>query len=243
MKISIITLTFNSEIQIDRCLQSVQSQTYTNIEHVIQDGGSTDKTMEKISQAKTANMRVFSELDRGIYDALNKAIKNSTGELIMLLHSNDLFADEFVVENIAESYATTNWDWSYGDVSFFDPVSEIQKRVWVAGKPNMRKIFLGWMPPHPTLVLKRNVAERLRYDDSLKISADYKYFLDLYSLTKNYTYQERLMTKMSYGGISTSLKGKFISLYEDSHATADRAGVNRILTPLLKKVSKLHQYF
>ena len=161
MKISLITAVYNRHDTIVDALQSVQSQNYNNIAHVIIDGASTDGTLELIKKNLDKHTILVSEKDTGIYDALNKSICHSTGDIIGLLHSDDIFAHNEVLTKVMEGFADPQVDAVYGDLQYVSNIDTSRIiRHWNAGSNSPSKLSRGWMPPHPTLFLRRNVFER-----------------------------------------------------------------------------------
>ena len=121
MKISIITATYNSAATIRDCIQSVNSQTYNNIEHIIIDGASKDNTLEIINSLPNRVITIVSEPDKGIYDAMNKGIKAATGDIIGILNSDDFFTSDDVIETVVDTFKNNDIDALYGDVHFVNP--------------------------------------------------------------------------------------------------------------------------
>jgi len=163
MKLSIITATFNSEDTIERCLNSVIDSNIYNYEHIIIDGVSNDKTINIIKkyQKINPNIKLISELDKGIYDALNKGIIKSTGDIIGFLHSDDFFQTKFILSEIISRVEKENLDGIYGDLNYVngDIPPKIIRR-WRSNDFNLRFLKNGWMPPHPTLFLKKQVYKK-----------------------------------------------------------------------------------
>jgi glycosyltransferase len=152
MKISIVTAVFNRASTIAHAVKSVQEQTYADVEHIIQDGGSTDGTLECVARNANAGTRLISEIDGGIYDAINRGIVRAEGDVIGLMHSDDFFADSLVIEKVATAFQDPTIKGVYGDlqyVSASDPKRVI--RYWRAGEYKPSLLKQGWMPPHPTL--------------------------------------------------------------------------------------------
>ena len=146
MKISIITCALNSEITIKKSIRSIQKQNYKNIEHLIIDGGSTDKTLEIIKKTKKKNLNLYSSRDNGFYDALNKGIKYSKGSIVGVLHSDDFYKNNDILKIIVDTFKHTKADLVYGDLIYvkkqhpFKPI-----RHWKAGQYSKEKLFKGWM--------------------------------------------------------------------------------------------------
>lgn len=208
MKISIITPSFNSEKTIEETIKSVLNQTYKDIEYIIIDGGSKDGTLEIVNKYKDKIAKIVSESDKGIYDGMNKGIKLTTGEIVGILNSDDLYFDEYVIENIAKAFKENSIDCLWGDLVYFkdDPNKFI--RIWKAGeyKPGIFKT--GWMPPHPTFFVKREIYEKYGYFRlDFPVAADYELmfrFLEKYKI-KGY-YLPKFLIKMRAGGNANKLK-------------------------------------
>ncbi len=206
MKISIITATYNSSAHIAGCLASVNGQTYKNIEHIIIDGASTDNTLEIIKSTipKGQANRVTqlnSEPDHGIYDALNKGLRLATGDVIGFLHADDTFASSTIIEKIANSFSplggrspkdrggqhvfSTRDDKEniihgiYGNLLFVDSKNTNKVvRTWQSKPFHPKNVRHGWMPPHPTLFLRKEVYEKYGlFDTTFKIAGDYDFML------------------------------------------------------------------
>lgn len=247
LKVSIITAVFNNSNTIADALDSVATQTYKNIEKVMVDGGSDDGTLS-ILRAFTTNKDVLSsEPDEGIYDALNKGIKLSSGDVIGLLHSDDLFPDESIVAKIADAFMQdANVDAVYGDLVYIkkDEPDKVV-RYWQAGTFHKDKLRKGWMPPHPTLYLRRSVYDKFsQFDTNYHIAADYDFMLRVFSdESLNIRYIPEVLVKMRTGGASNrSLKNIIYKSYEDYRALrANKIGGLWSLT--MKNLSKIPQFF
>lgn len=245
MKVTIITVVYNRVNTIGQTLASVQSQDYNNIEHIIQDGGSTDGT--KLIIARNLNHQSFfcSEADEGVYDALNKAIMRSTGDVIGILHSDDFFASTNIISCVAEIFAEMSIDGLYGDIEYVstDNINRVV-RYWSAGAYNVNLLNGGWMPPHPTVFLRRSVFDTFGlYDTSYKISADYEALLR-YLKNNNIKlfYLPYVLTRMRTGGLSNqSLRHIIQKSYEDYRALKSN-GYKPFVALIKKNLSKLPQF-
>ncbi len=203
MKISIITATYNSKINISSCLQSAANQTYKFIEHIFIDGASTDKTLDIIKTYPTVT-NYISEPDNGIYDALNKGINIANGDIIGFLHSDDQFYSTNIINDIVKLFQTSNADGVYGNLVFVNREDKIT-RAWHSSPFYYKNIKYGWAPPHPTLFLKKEVYQKHGlFDTSFKIAGDYDFMLRV-MLDKEIklTYLPKVITKMRIGGAST----------------------------------------
>ena len=179
MKISIITICFNSEETIEKTIESVLSQTYENIEYIIIDGGSTDKTLEIVNKYKDKISKIISEKDKGIYDAMNKGISVSTGEVVAILNSDDFYVDEFVIEKVVQFFGKNKGDACYGNLEYVDRKNIAKKvRIWQAGDYNIKKLKNGWAPPHPTFFVRKYLYEKYGvFNLDFNIAADYELML------------------------------------------------------------------
>lgn len=245
MKISVVTAVLNRRETIGQAIQSVRDQAYCEVEHVIQDGVSTDGTLEKINASLGPQTLLVSEPDTGIYDAINKGIQRSTGEIVGLLHSDDFFASDKVLTKVADAFSDPAINCVYSDLDYIS-AQETEKvvRHWVAGNFSAAKLKRGWMPPHPTVFLRREVFEHLGYyDTSYRIAADYEAMLRFFGSGKmNCVYFPEVFVKMRMGGASNqSLK----YIIKKSHEDYQALKVNQIggLGSLfLKNASKISQF-
>jgi len=245
MKVSIITATFNSEKTILDTLKSLEQQTYKNIEYIVIDGASSDKTVELIQNNSTRVTKIICEPDQGIYDALNKGIYASTGDVIGFLHSDDLFASNIAVENIVNKFKSDGCDAVYGDLKYVaqDNISKVI-RVWKSGEYNLSSIKSGWMPPHPTFFMKRELYEKFGgFDLGFKIAADYDSLLRyLWTNQISLAYLPEVLTLMRMGGASNrNLKNILQKTKEDINILSkNKVPVFRAI--LMKNISKIPQF-
>lgn len=208
MKISIITPSFNSEKTIEATIKSVLNQTHKDIEYIIIDGGSKDKTIEIINKYRDKISKIISEPDEGIYDAMNKGIKLATGEIIGILNSDDLYFDEFVIENVVKTFKENQIDCLWGDLVYFK--NDINKfiRIWKGGKYKSGIFKTGWVPPHPTFFVKKEIYEEYGYFRlDFSVAADYELmfrFLEKYKIKRYYL--PKFLVKMRTGGSANKLK-------------------------------------
>ncbi len=245
MKISIVTAVYNRKDTIGDTLASVAAQTGVEIEHIIQDGGSTDGTLEVIAAQTADHIHLRSEPDGGIYDAINKGIERATGDIVGLMHSDDTFAGPEVLRDVQRVFEETAADGVYGDldyVSASNPGHVIRR--WRSGSYDPSKLRRGWMPPHPTLYLRRSVFDQYGlYDTSFRIAADYEAMLRyLKTGDISLSYLPAVMVKMRMGGASNrSLKQIARKSQEDFRAIR-RHRVGGIGTLFAKNMSKLGQF-
>ena len=246
MKISIITATFNCEDTIKDCINSVISQQYDNIEHIIIDGVSTDNTLNIVNSFSNKIAKVISEPDSGIYDALNKGIANATGDIIGLLHADDIFNDNNIITEIAKVFTQNNADSVYGDLQYVAKADTSKViRYWKSGEFNLGKLKKGWMPPHPTFFVKKDIYNKYgNFDTSFKIAADYDLILRFLGVNGvSTTYLPQIITKMRVGGESNkSLKNILLKMKED-HKALKKNKIGGVFTILFKNISKIPQLF
>ncbi len=246
MKISIITAVYNNENTIEDAVVSVLSQTHDDIEYIVIDGKSTDNTLNIIKKYKDKIDVLVSEKDSGIYDALNKGIKKATGDVICFLHSDDIYQDEHVVKRVNALFENTNVDSVYGDLVYVKK-EDINKivRYWKSGEFKYKNLKNGWMPPHPTFFVKREVYEKYGdFDTSFSIAADYDTVLRFLGVEKiTIAYLPEVLIKMRLGGESNrslaNLKKKTI---EDIKALKKNR-IGGYGTIIMKNISKLPQFF
>ena len=161
MRISVITAVFNAKDTIVDAIESVLSQSHDDIELVVIDGSSTDGTKELIEIYRDRIHIFISEQDDGIYDALNKGIKLATGDVVGFLHADDLFESNSVLSDVAAAFSTSSADAVYGDLVYVSKNSPNNIiRYWKSGHYSAEKLAMGWMPPHPTLYVRREVYEK-----------------------------------------------------------------------------------
>ena len=205
--ISIITVSFNSEKTIERTLKSVAAQTYKNIEHIVIDGASKDGTVALISRYLDAIAYFRSEPDAGLYDAINKGLQIARGEVIGLMHSDDFYADDGVLFEIAAQFAQGGVDGVYGDAAFFRPQSpEKTVRLYASDKFSPARLSWGWMPAHTTLYLRSAVYKRLGlFKTNYAIAADFDFVCRVFLQRDiRVRYLPKVLVKMQTGGTSTS---------------------------------------
>ncbi|TKF64199.1 glycosyltransferase [Vibrio sp. F13] len=246
MKVSVITATYNSSKTVLDTLKSLNEQTYTDIEYIIIDGGSSDNTVSVIKEHCPKVASIVSEPDKGIYDALNKGISAATGDIVGFLHSDDLLAYPDAIKELVETLQREKTQAVYADLEYVskDNTSKIIRK-WTSGAFDKQKLRSGWMPPHPTFFMKRDLyIKHGMFDLDLKIAADYDSLLRyLWSNNVTASYLPKVVTKMRVGGASNrSLTNIIEKTKEDIQALKN----NRLFWPsalLIKNVSKIPQFF
>jgi glycosyltransferase involved in cell wall biosynthesis len=245
MKISVITPTYNSARTVEDTLKSVAMQEGVDVEHIIVDGLSSDET-ESIVKAYPHVSRFDSEKDKGIYDAMNKGIARATGDIVGILNSDDVYVHPRVLAKVAELFMLPGVDAVYADLEYVKP-DDLSKvvRHWRSGKYKINKFFFGWMPPHPTFFVRKELYNRLGvFNLKLRSAADYELMLRF--LLKNKVspaYLPEVIVKMRTGGMSNaSLKNRLRANKEDREAWRLNAIQPLFFTLFLKPFRKIFQY-
>ncbi len=242
MKLSIITICYNSQSSIRETIESVKSQVINNLEYIIIDGGSSDRTLDIIKNYKIVN-NCISEKDNGIYDAFNKGIRNATGDIIGFLNSDDIFHNENSLKAILDSF-DDNTDCVFGDLVYTDNKNQT-KRVW-RGSPFKKGAFRrGWMPAHPTFYCKKSVYEKLGYyKDEYKIAGDFELMLRF--LEKNNIkskYISKTLVNMRLGGVSNRNILNILKILQEEFKafSQNNISLNKIFY-ILHKTRKLKEF-
>lgn len=246
MKISVVTAVYNRKATVLDTLNSVQSQTHPVVEHVVQDGGSTDGTLDLLKHYEAQNISLDSRPDRGIYDAINKGIGRATGDVIGLMHSDDFFASAAVLSDVAAAFEDPAIDGVYGDLDYVaaDHTDRIIRK-WRSGPYTTDKLKQGWMPPHPTLYLRRSVFETWGlYDTDFEIAADYDAMLRYLAKGQiTLAYLPKVLVKMRVGGESNRSLGRIFQKSREDYRALRRNGVGGVATLAAKNLSKIRQFW
>ena len=246
MKISIITCVLNSSNVIKKSINSFQKQVYKNKEHVIIDGGSTDGTLNIIDKLKNKNIILSSLYDKGIFDALNKGINLSSGNIIGILHSDDFYKNNKVLKIVADVFKNTDADLVYGDLVYVTKYQPFRKlRYWKAGEYFEKNLRNGWMPPHPTVFIKKDVFNKIgKYKTNYKISSDYDFLIRVLtrkSIKKIYI--PKILINMRIGGKSNKSIKNLINKSIEDFKIIKRNKIGGLFTLFNKNYSKLSQFF
>lgn len=263
MKVSLITVSYNSARTIADTLKSVQSQTYKDIEYIVVDGNSSDGTVEIVKQflddsqdamqgrSEGASQKLVTkflcERDKGIYDAMNKGLALATGDIIGVLNSDDFYCSNDVIEEVVRAFQQNNMDCLYGDLNYVDPIDTSKiVRKWRSGVYRKENFLKGWMPPHPTFFVRKTCYDKFgKFDTQFKSAADYELMLRfLFKESCSAAHLPKVMIHMRAGGVSNvSLKNRIRANREDRLAWKINGLKPKWFTLLRKPLSKLIQYF
>ena len=246
MKVTIITVTLNSEKYLSDCIASVRQQSHRDIEHIIIDGKSTDGTLKIIRDNSAYITNWISETDRGMYDAINKGMKMATGDIIGILNSDDMLASPDVIRNIAECFKNSKTDAVYGDLVFVDPADTKKiTRFWKGISYKRYRFKYGWMPAHPTFYIRRGLIQQYGlYENHYFTSADYEFMARyLFRHKVSATYLEQMVVKMRTGGASNgNLMRRLRANRRDYLAMKKNHIPFSFFVSILKPLGKVHQY-
>lgn len=246
LRISVITAVFNRVGTIALALASVRAQRWREVEHIVIDGASTDGTL-RILEAHRAHLALLiSEPDGGTYDALNKGLTHATGDVVGWMHSDDFYADEWVLPRVAAAFDDPAIDGVYGDLDYVaraDPARIIRR--WRAGDYTPARLAWGWMPPHPTLYLRRSVIEKLgAFDTRYRIAADYDAVLRYLAKGRiRLAYIPEVLVKMRVGGQSNASIARIVRKSIEDYAALRRHAVGGMGALVWKNLSKVGQFF
>lgn len=246
MKVSILTVVYNGAATIRHSIDSVLGQDYPDIEYIIVDGNSKDGTQDIVRSYGNKIARFLSEPDAGIYDAMNKGIQLATGDVIGILNADDFYAYPSVVSEVAGVLASSNADASYGDLEYIDANdATVVRRKWVSGAYKVGAFLNGWMPPHPTFFVRKEVYNthgHFRLD--LGSAADYELMLRfVHRENIKLAYLPKVLVKMRAGGVSNStLKNRIAANQNDRLAWKINNLKPRFYTLWLKPLRKIIQF-
>ncbi len=244
MKVSIITIVLNNKETIGTAIDSVLSQDYKDIEYIVIDGGSVDGTVNVIKKYWEKISIFLSEPDQGLYDALNKGIKLSTGEIIAILHSDDVFYDKYVVTDMIDRIQMTN-----AEICFSDLLIMNNNQILRFYRANYYKKWLfriGWQPPHPTCFIKKSLFQEFGlYSTEYKGAGDFDFLVRIfYGREINWTYLNRITVKMQYGGISNSGWGSKINIIRENSRILENNNVfSLVIFQLLRYLIRIIEMF
>lgn len=249
MKISVVTATYNCKETLRATLDSIAAQTHPDIEHFVIDGNSKDGTLALVQNWTAHQIILHSGKDQGIYDALNKGISKSNGEVVGFLHADDVLQDPYVLEKIARAFEDPSVQIVYGDLVYVkqDDLNQVV-RTWISGDYSLTKLHRGWMPPHPTFYARRSLYELLGgFNLKYRIAADYDNMLRLlrgeYGAGVKTKYIPEILVRMRVGGVSNrSLKNIVQKSREDLDIVRSHS-IGGLGTIALKNFSKINQFW
>lgn len=238
MKVSIITVVLNGEVTIRDTIESVLSQNYNDIEYIIVDGKSTDKTLEIVYEYQDHISKIISENDSGLYAAINKGISIASGDVVGLLHSDDLYTNGSVITTVVNKFKQCQVDTVFADLVYVKE-NNINKVIRYFSAKNFTpdKLTYGLMPPHPTFFVKKSVYDNYGYyKTDYRIAADYEMMVRLlYQNSLTYSYIHQAIVKMRVGGLSSGgIRNKILINREVVRALRTN-GVNSNVFLILRK--------
>lgn len=243
--ISVVTAVRNSRSTIENCLASVGSQSYPSREHVVIDGLSTDGTGEILRKCSDSVDVLISERDTGIYNALNKGINRCTGDIVGFLHADDLYANSDVLARVAHAFRDPAVDVVYGDLLYVSRI-DVDKtvRYWKAGAFAPRVLARGWMPPHPTMYVRRSIYSEIGgFDERYRIAADYDSVLRIFARKGvGVVYIPEILVKMRVGGASNASLRNVLRKSAEDYRALRRNRVGGVLSLVAKNVRKVRQF-
>lgn len=226
-------------------MESVRSQDYGNVEHILVDGASTDGTVDVIKQFPHVAGWI-SEKDSGLYDAMNKGLGMVTGDIVAILNSDDIYADHTVISRVCEIFIREQTDSVYGDLQYVaNGDTNKVVRTWKSGSFNRQNFYYGWMPPHPAFFVRKHVYNDVGlFNTSLRSAADYEMMLRiLFKFNKKAAYLPGVLVKMRTGGLSgASWKHRLRANREDRLAWIMNDLHPPFFTLLLKPLRKIPQF-
>jgi len=245
LKISIVTAVYNNDDTILDCINSILFQTYKNIEFIIIDGSSTDGTVDIVKGYGDKIDKFISEPDNGIYDAMNKGLELATGDIVGILNSDDFYKDEYVVEKVVKKFRTGSLDILYSDLVYVnDEDTNKVIRYWNAGEYKKKKLKFGWMPPHPTFFVKKELYDELgTFNTEYSISADYDLMMRFLCRDElKIGYLSEVTVNMRVGGKSNKSLENIIRKMKEDYKVIRANKIGGFYTLLLKNLSKIPQF-
>lgn len=239
--ISITMPVYNGEKTIGRAISSVIEQVFTNWELIIIDGYSSDKTLDIIRTYSDDRIRFYQVDRRGIYNAINEGLKECRGEWVINLNSDDFFGDRYHLQKYAE-HSDKTADVLYCNLRIHsgDDIQFVRSRSKLK---LFNSVFLGWFPPHPSFMVKRDIFQLIHFDENYYISGDYDWFIRAYMENLNFIYLQEATVDFSVGGISTNFRYGLHSLTEDIKVIKRNLGLLYLYIPILKRLRKIPRKF
>ena len=245
IRVSLITVTYNAESTIERCIRSVIAQNYQNIEYIVIDGASTDSTIQIINRYAQNIKIIISEPDKGMYDALNKGIKLATGDIVGILNADDYFASDDILTDVATVFMHSNTDVLYGNLDFVD-VNETIIRKWRTRAYKRGNFDWGWMPAHPTFYCRKSLFNSFGvYSLEHGTAADYELMLRFMHKTEvNAYFLDKVMVKMQCGGMSNKNPVSRIKAWRFDLKAMRKNGIKfPLIALIMKPLRKMGQHF
>ncbi|EJL65389.1 glycosyltransferase family 2 protein [Flavobacterium sp. CF136] len=245
MKVSVITVCYNRKATIGQSIKSVLDQDYPDVEYIIVDGNSSDGTKDIIKSYSDKITKYISESDNGMYDAINKGLGMATGDIVGLMHSDDVFYDTTVISKIVEVFKNNpNTDAIYGNgiyVTNDDEQKIVRNRI--GGEYDYKRLKSGWLPLHPTVYIKKTIIDKYgNYNLNFKIASDTEFLLRyLFKYKISIIYLNTYIVKMRMGGLSTNYKRVLEVLKEDYNIYKFHQ-ISGIKVVFQKKILALIQY-
>jgi glycosyltransferase involved in cell wall biosynthesis len=247
LKISIITVAFNSVNTIAATIDSVVSQSYPLVEHIVIDGGSTDGTIDIINELMHSNLVFTSERDAGIYDGMNKGLSKATGDVIGFLNSDDIFFDKYCLENIVNEFKDESIDVCFGDLVYVTFDNKKIVRYWKSTKFIKGDFIKGLVPAHPTFYIRKTVLKKVNcFDLSFKLASDFDFMLrtlERYSFKSIYI--PNVLVRMRLGGASNKNFTNIFIQNQEIFKILNKNGIqfNFIKFSINKIYNRIFQYF
>lgn len=247
MKISIITVAYNSAGTIAATMDSVAKQTYVDLEHLVIDGASSDDTVKIAQSHSTPCTRITSEPDKGIYDAMNKGLALATGDIVCFLNADDAYADPEVLSRVAQEMQQHGLDALFGDVVFFNPgAPDRNVRRYRSDRFRPDRLSYGWMPAHPALFMKRGIYQSLGgFRTQFRIAGDFDFVARAFAPGHlRYRHLPLVMVRMQAGGVSNAdLRSKWLLNQEVLRSCRENGIRTNIFKILSKYPAKLMEMF
>lgn len=239
IKVSIVTVVKNGMPFLEDCIKSFQLQDYKNKELIVVYSHSKDQTYTFLKKQKCITKLIIDNKSKNKFGSLNIGLQNTTGDIIGLLHADDIFGSNKVLSNVAKTYQKKNFDILFGNIKFCLRNNLLAiKRIWTSSKFTFRKLQLGWMPPHVSIFISKEY-KKISYQTKYPISGDYDYILRIFRMASNVIYLNYVTTIMRLGGVSN--KFIFKKTKEDLLIARNNLGYFFLITVFLKNIIKIDQ--
>ena len=241
IKVSIITVVKNGMPYLEDCIKSFQLQDYKNKELIVVYSNSQDLTLSYLKKQKFITKLIIDNKSKNKFGALNIGLQNTSGDIIGIMHADDIFASNKVLSIVAKTYKKKKFDIGFGNIKFClrNNLQSIQ-RIWVSSKHSSTKTYFGWMPPHVSIFISKKY-KKLSYNSHYSISGDYEYILRIFKLAINVVHINVFFTVMRLGGVSN--KYIFQKTKEDFLIAKKLIGMGYVITIFFKNLIKIPQVF